>query len=629
MGSFKEEKPFNLLGWFSLLSFVSIGLISLFSIFMLSRFLTQNMLQRDAVVTMEFVQTIAQTENATAYFETDTLGKNKSVFENFFKKIVTMPEVVRANVYASDGTIIWSNDERFIGQRFMPNLELEVALSGRLAVKSGASGKSEKPEHVFDKEVPFFAEIYIPIWNQNEDKVVGVVEIYKVPITLFEAIKSGNRWVRLSAVFGGGFLYLSLFWIVRRAAFIIRQQHERQAAIGSENAELSKNLDLKVKELTHLQAQLVQTEKLSAIGELVSGVAHELNNPLTSIMGFSELLLSSSQEEFTQRKLEIIQKEAIRCSKIIQSLLAFSRTDQFLLKETDLSSLLRRTLELKAHHFLLDGIQVHLDLDQTLPPVLADEGQIQQVFINILNNAHQAMMEKNGQRRLIIQAVKKEAFIQIVFKDTGSGISEDFLPKIFDPFFTTKPVGVGTGLGLSVSYGIIKAHKGNLFAKSQKGVGTEMYVKLPIASGPISEIKTPVESEMGLKERLAGKRILVLDDEAPILEIIREALSIEGAEVTTASAGQEALQCLKTKFFDLILTDIKMPQMSGLEFYKAIAHEVPEMKNKVIFLTGDMINLKTKEFLAQGDHLFLNKPFEIKELVKMVIKSVGHTAPSR
>ncbi len=623
MGSPKEEKPFNLLRWFSLLSFFSIGLISLFSASLLSRFLTQNMLQQDAVVTKEFVQTIAQTENTAAYFEKETLEENKSAFEEFFKKIATMPEVVRANVYAPEGTILWSNDRRFIGQRFMPNSELEMALTGRLAVKSGASGKSEKPEHIFDEEVPLFAEIYIPIWNQSKDKVVGVVEVYKVPTTLSEAIKTGNRWVWLSAVIGGGFLYLSLFGIVRRAAFIIRQQHQRQAAIASENAGLSKNLDLKVKEMTALQAQLVQTEKLSAIGELVSGVAHELNNPLTSVIGFAELLLKSPQEGHARKQLEIIQSEAARCAKIVQSLLAFSRADQFSLKETDLSSLLKRTLEIKAGHFSSDGIQLQLDLDGTLPAVYADGSQIQQVFINILNNAQQAMMEKNGPRMMVIQAREKEGFIQIVFKDTGPGISQDVLSKIFDPFFTTKPVGVGTGLGLSISYGIIKAHGGNLFAKSQKGVGTEVYVELPIASEAMPKVKTSKKAETDSGARLAGKRILVLDDELPILEMIREILSMEEAEVTTASDGQTALQWAKAKPFDLILTDIKMPNMSGLEFYKIITQEKPEMKHKIIFLTGDTMNPETKIFLGQEEHFFLNKPFEVKELIEVVIKSLG------
>lgn len=627
MGFPKEEQPFNLLGWFSLLSFFSIGLISLVSASLLSRFLTQNMLQRDAVVTKEFVQTIAQAENTAAYFEKETLEGNKSGFEAFFKKIATMPEVVRANVYGSDGTILWSDDRRFIGQRFMPNSELESALTGRMAVKSGASGKSEKPEHVFDEEVPFFAEIYIPIWNQNKDKVLGVVEVYKVPATLSEAIKTGDRWVWLSAVIGGGFLYLSLFWIVRRAAFIIRQQHRRQTAIASENAALSESLDSKVKELTGLQAQLIQTEKLSAIGELVSGVAHELNNPLTSVIGFAELLLKSSPEGPARKQLEIIQSEAARCAKIVQNLLAFSRADQFSLRKTDLSSLIKRTLEIKAGHFSANGIQLQLALEESLPAVLADESQIQQVFVNILNNAQQAMVEKDGPRTMIIQGRKKESFIQIVFKDTGPGISENVLSKIFDPFFTTKPVGVGTGLGLSVSYGIIKAHRGNLFAKSQKGVGTEIYVELPIASEVVPEVKTFKKAKTGACARLAGKRILVLDDEVPILEMIREMLSIEGAKVTTASDGQAALRWAKENPLDLILTDIKMPNLSGLEFYKILVQEKPEMKSKIIFLTGDTMNPEMKKFLGREEHLFLNKPFKVNELIEVAIKSLSHETP--
>lgn len=608
----QEEKPFNLLRWFSILSLLSISAITVFFAVLLSRLLSEKMIQRDAVLTMEFVQTLLEGQETAAYFGSAGADPSREILENFFEKMASMPEVVRTNVYAKDGTIIWSNDRRFIGHRFDPNPELEEALSGRLAVHSGESGRPMKPEHVFDEDVPYFAEFYIPIRDGGKESVAGVVEVYKNPVSLFHEIEQGRRRVWLSALLGGLFLYATLFWIVRRAAAVIRRQRERQTATANE--------------LTRLQGQLVQAEKLSAIGELVSGVAHELNNPLTSIIGFSELLLTAPEPGSIQKRLKIIQSEALRCSKIIENLLAFARREAFSPRETDLHALLKRTLEIKARPFLLNDIEVKIDFEDSFPAVSADESQIQQVFMNILNNAQQAMMEKTDRRTLVIEGRRKEGFIQIVFKDSGPGIPEALLPKIFDPFFTTKPVGVGTGLGLSVSYGIIKAHGGRLFAESRRGVGAQIYIELPIKpiGVPVREgAEEAAESpSRGDRAVLSGKRILVVDDEAHIVEMIRNALLQRGADVTTAPDGPEALAWIERRPFDLILTDIKMPRMDGVDLFTSIIHLSSDFSGKVIFLTGDTLNPRTREFLDRGGHPFLAKPFEIEQLLNTVLKKL-------
>lgn len=608
----QEEKPFNLLRWFSVLSLLSISAITVFSAVLLSRLLSEKMIQRDAVLTMEFVQTLLEDQETAAYFGSAGGDPTREVLEKFFEKMASMPEVVRTNVYAKDGTIIWSNDRRFIGHRFDPNPELEEALSGRLSVHSGESGRPMKPEHVFDEDVPYFAEFYIPVWDGGKQAVAGVVEVYKNPVSLFREIEQGRRRVWMSALLGALFLYATLFWIVRRAAAVIRRQQARQTATTNE--------------LVRLQGQLVQAEKLSAIGELVSGVAHELNNPLTSIIGFSELLLTAPDPGSAEKRLKIIQSEALRCSKIIENLLTFARRDAFSPRETNLHALLEKTLEIKARAFLLDGIEVRVEFQDSIPPVSADASQIQQVFMNILNNAHQAMLEKNDRRTLVIQGRRKEAFIQIVFKDSGPGIPEELLPKIFDPFFTTKPVGVGTGLGLSVSYGIIRAHGGRLFAESRRGSGAQIYVELPIEpivapvrEGEESAAKTVFRGDRAV---LSGKRVLIVDDEAHIVEMIRNALWRQGADVTTASDGPEALAWIDRRPFDLILTDIKMPRMDGLHLFGSIVRLSPALSEKVIFLTGDTMSPRTREFLQEGGHLFLAKPFEIEQLLEAILKKL-------
>jgi len=220
----RKEEPFNLLWWYSIISFICIVIISTITGFSLSRFLTNNTLQLDAVETKYFIQALVESEKASLYFSIEDKGQRGIKFSNIYKKFITNPEVTWVRAYDLEGTILWANDERFIGHNFMPNPELIQALSGSMAVSSGTSGKPLKGEHIFDKEVPYFAEIYLPVWSINRDKVVGVIEVYKIPHTLFSVINRGIRLVWITASLGGLFLYVSLYWIVKRATFVIHRQ---------------------------------------------------------------------------------------------------------------------------------------------------------------------------------------------------------------------------------------------------------------------------------------------------------------------------------------------------------------------------------------------------------------------
>lgn len=445
----KKKKPsFNLLRRFSLLSFLSVGLITAVSSFLLSRFLTHNMLQRDAVVTMEFVQTIAQAENTHSYFETDDPGKTKTFFEAFFKQIATMPEVVRANVYNSNGSILWSDDDRFIGHRFSPNPQLKTAFSGELAVTSGTSGKSSKPEHVFDQEVPFFAEIYVPIWNRPENKVVGVVEVYKVPLTLFHAINRGNRLIWLSAGLGGLFLYVSLFWIVRRAARVIRLQQE----------------------------QLVESETMAAVGEMASAVAHGIRNPLASIRSSAEVALEENSP-FRATAEEIIH-QTDRIEDWIRELLVYSKPVSGTPASIRINDLIQSTLESLDREIKKRNVKSTLTLEPASPLVHADENLLRHVLISLIANALDAM-PKGGELTVSGRIEKSAGRVEISIKDTGNGIPRERMDKIFKPFYTTKPKGMGVGLSLAKR--IIERHGGALRLESEEGVGTTVSLLLPIA----------------------------------------------------------------------------------------------------------------------------------------------------
>lgn len=447
MKTLQELKSFNLLRSFSLLSFLSVGLITAVSSFFLSRFLTRNMLQRDAVVTMEFVQTIAQSENTRSYFETDDPGKTKVIFEAFFKRLATMPEVVRANVYNNDGLILWSDDDRFIGHRYSQNPDLQRALSGKLAVTSGTSGKPLKPEHIFDREVPFFSEIYIPIWNVTENKIVGVVEVYKVPLILFDAINRGNHLVWLSAGLGGVFLYVSLFWIVRRAAQVIRLQQE----------------------------QLVESETMAAIGEMASAVAHGIRNPLASIRSSAEVALEENPP-FRPTAEEIIH-ETDRIEDWIRELLVYSKPPSGTPASIRINDLIRSTFESLNREMNKRNVKSTLSLEPSSPLVHADETLMRHVLISLIANALDAMPQ-GGELGVTSRIEKSANRVEILVKDTGSGIPKGEMGKIFKPFYTTKSKGMG--IGLSLAKRIIERHGGMLLLESEEGIGTTVSLRLPV-----------------------------------------------------------------------------------------------------------------------------------------------------
>lgn len=444
----QTQKSFNLLRWFSALSLLSIGLITSISALLLSQFLSRNILMRDAVVTEEFVQSIAQTDNASRYFEAGhDPGKIKARFEEFFKRVATMPEVVRAIVYGRDGAVIWSDDERFIGHRFLPNAQLEEALAGEIAVRSGRSGKSLKPEHIIDQEIPFFAEIYIPIWDTNRGDVVGVVEVYKVPVTLFKAIERGNRLVWINAGLGGLFLFTTLFWIVRRADRVIHRQQER----------------------------LVESESMAAVGELASTVAHGIRNPLSSIRSSAEVALEKHELPFYREASSDIVLETDRLENWIRELLAYSKPVSAAPVPMHIDEIIRSTLDSFERDIKKRDVKVEIDLGRS-PVVHADEALLRHVVMSLISNAIEAM-PNGGLLTVTVRETPQGDAVEVRIQDTGVGIPADKLKEVFKPFYTTKPTGLGVGLSLAKR--IIERQGGTITLASRERVGTVVTLKLP------------------------------------------------------------------------------------------------------------------------------------------------------
>jgi len=231
-----------------------------------------------------------------------------------------------------------------------------------------------------------------------------------------------------------------------------------------------------------LQSKLLHAEKLAAVGQLVSGVAHEVNNPLTAILGFADLLLENPElPEVARKDLRVILQEAQRTKQIVQNLLSFARQMPPQRKPVQLNGILHRTVQLRAYDFNSHGVQVVEHLDENLPAIVGDSHQLQQVFLNILNNAYDAVRESGRAPRIEIMTAKRGAAVEVSFRDNGPGIS--YPERIFDPFFTTKEVGKGTGLGLSICYGIVREHGGEILCHNNaEGEGATFIVRLPVAA---------------------------------------------------------------------------------------------------------------------------------------------------
>jgi PAS domain S-box-containing protein len=369
-----------------------------------------------------------------------------------------------------------------------------------------------------------------------------------------------------------------------------------------------------ITEKRNMELQLLQTEKLSAVGTMISGVAHELNNPLTSIIGNAQLLAKRNVPEEIKNKLNVILKESIRSSKIVGGLLAFAREHKPERQMTNINVILMESLKLREYDLKVSNIDVQMSASGNLPETFADPYQLQQVFINLINNARDAL---SGRDRggLAIRTSGKDGLIMIEFEDNGPGIPEKLTNKIFDPFFTTKETGKGTGLGLSMSYGIIKEHGGTISVESKPGKGAKFVVTLPVtesAQPALEEVSPPAKSSIGTRT------VLVVDDEESLRNLVFEALTEGGFLVEIASSGEEAINLLKKRQFDAVISDIKMPGIGGKSLFLYIQKHYPDIAEKIIFMTGDVLNKDTQLFLQTTNNRFIEKPFDVDALIPML-----------
>jgi len=364
-----------------------------------------------------------------------------------------------------------------------------------------------------------------------------------------------------------------------------------------------------------IEVQLIQSDKLAALGEMIAGVAHEINNPLTTIMGQSELLGLSKDLVKSQKSSKLILHEAHRAARIVKNLLIFSRSHLPEKVPVIINELIEQTLELWNYQIKVSNIEIDKYYNAQIPSILVDYYQIQQVIFNLIQNSQQAIASENKPGSIRIHTdIINDRFVRIVFEDNGPGIPAEHLKKIFNPFFTTKTVGKGTGLGLSITYGIITAHGGTITCQSEANKGTIFIIDLPIDSEGTPMVIDTEETEL---PSLPPHKIVVIDDETGILNFIKEALENKGHQVSIFADGGEALQYIKNHDFDVVFCDIKMPLPSGMDIFHSLSDE---NKKKLIFITGDLVNLQTKQFVDKSNRPCVMKPFTSVNLIKALLE---------
>ncbi len=377
---------------------------------------------------------------------------------------------------------------------------------------------------------------------------------------------------------------------------------------------------------TRLEEQLRQAEKLSSLGQMISGVAHELNNPLSVIKGYLDLIVAHHEiTGQTRSDLAKVIQESDRAIKLVRDFLSFARSRPARREPVDVNTFVQRVVELRRSDFTAAGVELFLDLGSGLRPIPADPDQVQQLIINLLNNALQAMTATPAPRTLrVTTSMKAPSALLVSIEDSGPGVPAELEGRIFEPFFTTKPTGTGTGLGLSIAHSIMKDHHGRIYYAPSSLGGAGFHLEFPATATQTLEEPPAPESAPGAEPSppctrpARAARVLVLDDEKFIAELLSEMLAVLGHKAVVCLTAAEALEKAASADFDLVISDFRMPVMNGEQFHRELTRLHPALAARTIFLTGDVVNKETQEFLASTGNPHLDKPFQITRLEAVI-----------
>ena len=378
-----------------------------------------------------------------------------------------------------------------------------------------------------------------------------------------------------------------------------------------------------ISEQRRIEAQLQQSDKLAALGQLVSGVAHEINNPAAIISGFAQTLLLDELAPAQREMAEMMRDEAMRIGRITSNLLAFARSGGSERTLVDVNDVVRRTYALRSYHLSTLNIAVAVELAPESPVVLGNGQELQQMLLNLMINAEQALAAQQGNRSIALRTAASPDAVRIEVADSGPGVPAEIQAQIFDPFFTTKPVGVGTGLGLSICYGIVQELGGRITLDSRAGPGhgATFVVELPRDRRPL-----PAASPEAAARPVAppaGLRVLLVDDEPALREAARRFLERSGITTDVAADGQAALDALESHVYDVIISDVRMPGMNGRDFVSRLRRDHPQLLRRLILSTGDTFAEDTAGLVAETGVPMLVKPFDFDTLERMVRKTAG------
>jgi PAS domain S-box-containing protein len=374
-----------------------------------------------------------------------------------------------------------------------------------------------------------------------------------------------------------------------------------------------------VRDVTHERrtaSQLQQAEKLAAIGQLVSGVAHEINNPAAIISGFAQTLLLDDVNAEHREMAQMIYDEASRIGRITQNLLSFARAGGKERTLIDLNDILRRTFALRSYHLTTLSITVTLDLDSSDPKIWANASDVQQLLLNLVINAEHALLGVEPPRTITLRSQASEQDVRVEVADNGPGVGPEIRERIFDPFFTTKPEGVGTGLGLSICYGIVREHAGRIWLDAEPAQGARFIIQLP--RDPRSGTRPVDDDRMPAGRPVRHLRVLLVDDELALRNALVQFLARRGITATGVGDGAEALHAIGHDSFDVIVSDVRMPGMSGGELIARLRAERPDLIARLIFSTGDAFARDTAQLLKDAGVPTVTKPFDFATLERLI-----------
>lgn len=441
------HKPYHLLRSFSLLSLLTIVLIGCVSVFMMSQFLNQQLLERDAVVSEELFQSLSQGHNLVAYFRDGDAFNGKALIERLFEHVAQMPDVMQVIAYNQQRMVVWSNQNQLIGKPMKNNVELEQSFTGKLVFHRLHSDPKRKVEHGYlPQQDTDFLENYIPIWTEDKQQVIGVVELYKKPVALWLALDRVHWLVIVISLIAGVVLYIILFSIVRHASRTIQAQ----------------------------QKALLEAEKLAVLGEMTSAIAHSLRNPLAAIRSSAELNIEHT-DDFVGQSMQDITQEVDRLNQLVRELLVYSNEAGDHPSHSSLYEVINSSLEHFGDRLQRQNIQIRMEIPSHFPAVQAHFDLLCQVVISLISNAMEAMPEGG---ELILRGETCDGRVIVHLIDTGQGLSEEQLRKIFRPLITRKANGLG--MGLLVARRILQRYGGSLELKSQFGQGTTALLQLPV-----------------------------------------------------------------------------------------------------------------------------------------------------